>query len=65
MFLMESRVGRIMQANCFRKDAEVTRPQASSSVMCEGDNGAELWAKVLLRDNPPRPPQALETPGRR
>lgn len=35
-------------SKCFRKDAEVTRPQASSSIMCEGDNGAKLWAKVLF-----------------
>lgn len=62
---MESRAERIMQANCFRNDAEVTRPQASSSIMCEGDNGAELWAKILVRGNPVKPPQALETPGRR
>lgn len=62
---MESRVVRIMQANCFRNDAEVTQPQASSSIICERDTGTELWAKVLIRGNPVKPLQALETPGRR
>lgn len=34
---MESRVVRIMQANNFRNDAEVIRPQASSSIICKAE----------------------------
>lgn len=63
---MESRVGRLMQAKCFRKDAEVTdhRPPALLCVReIMGQNCGQKFS--FLRENPVKPPQALETPGRR
>lgn len=61
---MESRVVRIMQANYFRNDAEVTRPQASSSTMCEGDilgqNCGQKLSFMRILSNHYKPPRHLE-----
>lgn len=61
---MESRVVRIMQANYFRNDAEVTRPQASSSIICKaeilGQNCGQKFSFVGILSNLYRPWRHLE-----
>lgn len=64
VFLMESRVVRIMQASSFRNDAEVIRPQACSSIICKaeilGQSCGQKFSFVGILSNLFRPQRHLE-----